>query len=174
MNPNAVVENEVENDEQESGILVKSLKKSIEDPFSGKKIVAEGEYSLPLASSLEDAEKLVAGNVEDLLFWFNFGRKTAARAQVAAMLSGFDSGDEKINDLYKSFTSAMNSILGEKATPEKRELTKQFILSQDQFSPLKSALENWKPGSVSVDFSQVELKKPSGKKGRPAAEAAAG
>jgi len=118
---------------------------------------------------LRKQTQITGGKVEDLLFWFNYGRKVAARAQVNAAL-GFDLGDEKLNDLFKSFQNAMSNMVTDKTTPEKREKIKNFILDEDKFEPLRSHLADWKPEGVTVDFSSVEIKKPSGQKGRPKKE----
>ena len=170
MNPQTANENlnEVEATENE-GVLSASVTKKITDPFTNKEIKAKGNYSLPLATSLETLNSLSGGKIEETIFWFNYGRKVAARAQVAAKLD-FDLGSDSLNASFKSFTVAMAQILGKDASEERQKLTKDFILSQPQFSALSEALKNYSQGDVNVDFSSEELKKPSGKRGRPGSE----
>lgn len=164
MNP--VQSQEVKN--EVAGTYAGKVSTTVVDPFTGKKLKAIGEYSLPQATDSESLDSLSKGDISEVIFWYNFGRKVAARAQVAAKL-GFDLGSPELNDLFSSFMGAMDQLVGKDGTQEQRDAFKGFVLAQAKFKPLAEALENYTPGSVNVDFATEELKKPSGKKGRPAA-----
>jgi len=149
--------------------------KKVTDPF-GKQVVRQGTFSLPLATDSSDAYQLCGGSEEDVVFWFNHGRKLQARMQLNASLD-LDLGSKQLNDDYKSFENAMEQIGVTKDTPkEEREQVQAFILKQPKFEGIRAKWAEIQQngfGPVHLDFSEVELKKPSGKRGRPAAEEAA-
>lgn len=159
-----------ESETETANIAKGSGNKKLMDPF-GKETLRKGTFSLPLAVDSSDAYQMCGGNESDVVFWFNFGRKLAARNQMNAALE-LDLGSKQLNDDYKSFENAMSEIGVTKDTPaEEREQIQKFILKQPKFAGILAKWDDIKTngfGAVHLDFSQVELKKPSGKRGRPA------
>lgn len=173
MNPN-VVEN------TDPSKFLNTVKSKVKNPFTGKTIVREGMYELPIAHGDIATAYAICGNREDeVIFWFNHGRKTQARLQANQALD-FDLGSDELNELFDSFTEAMESILPKDADEAKRKRVKDFILSEDKFQPLVSALETLEKsgletvtlvfGSPDADGKikdgETELKKPTGVRGR--------
>jgi len=152
-----------------------AVSKKVDNPFTGDEIVRKGIYDLQAALKIEDAYALVGGNESEVLFWFNHGRRTQAKQQMLGLLD-FDLGDEKLNDLFKSFRSAMNNIVTKDTSAERREAIQKFILSEDKFEPIREKLDAMKAqgiedvkvtfSTVNPDENEVELRKPTGKKGR--------
>ena len=146
--------------------------KKVTDPF-GKEIKRKGTFSLPLAQNFDEAMQLSKGSEDDLIFWYNHGRKLQARIQLNSSLD-VDLGSKQLNDDYKSFENAMEQIGVTKDTPkEERDEIQAWVLKQKKFEGIRakwSEIQQNGFGPVHLDFSEVELKKPSGKRGRPAAE----
>ena len=159
-----------------AGIYGGKVKKNVKDPFGTDPIERVGKFSLPLATNLPEALEMVKNSADDVVFWFNHGRKLQARMQLNASLD-LDLGSKQLNDDYKSFENAMEQIGVTKDTPkEEREQVQAFILKQPKFEGIRAKWAEIQQngfGPVHLDFSEVELKKPSGKRGRPAAEEAA-
>lgn len=170
MNPQQTDNQATDTPEVVTSPLVGKISSAVENPFTGKKQKMTGHYSLPLALNMDDLASLTKGNQDDVLFWFNHGRKMAARAQVAAKLD-FDLGNDDLNDLYRSFKNALNNMVDDKTPEPKRKRVIDFILGEDKFADLKTAMDSWKPEDITIDFSSTELRKPSGKRGRPGAKA---
>lgn len=172
-----------------------TVSKKVDNPFTGDEIVRKGIYDLQAAQNIEQAYELVGQDEKEVLFWFNHGRRTQAKQQMLGLLD-FDLGDEKLNDLFKSFRNAMNNIVTKDTSAERREAIQKFILSEDKFEPIREKLdamkaqgiedvkiqfasptipvedENGNPvivnGKVQVKVAEneIELRKPTGKKGR--------
>ena len=176
MNPNVdeteLISPEVEGESETANNYSGKGNKKVTDPF-GKQVVRQGTFSLPLAQNFDEAMQLSKGSEDDLIFWYNHGRKLQARMQLNASLD-LDLGSKQLNDDYKSFENAMEQIGVTKDTPEEeRKQVREFILKQPKFAGIRAKwdeIENKGFGPVHLDFSDVELKKPSGKRGRPAAE----
>ena len=149
--------------ETESGIYSGKVSTKVIHPVDQKEIKVTGDFKLPLATNLNEALEMVGSNDQDVVFWFNYGRKNAARIAVAQSL-GMDLGSDEMNDLLKSFTTAMGSF-GDNLSEARKTKIKEFILSEEKFAPLRDIMGNWSPDHKSVDFSVVELKRPSSKRG---------
>jgi hypothetical protein len=160
MNPN-----QTDNEDNMTNPFIGLVSSKTLNLFTGQKEELKGKYSLPLATDLQSLNSLVQGNESDILFWINFGRKVAARSQDNARLE-FDLGSDELNDKYSAFDSALKSMVDDKTTPERRQRVIDFILGEPKFAELKDALANREIGEIFVDFAEVELKKPSGKRGR--------
>ena len=137
----------------------------VKNPITGEEITREAEYSLPIIQNLDEAHAIL-GTEQELLYWVNYGRKVAARAQVFAALGGLDLGDPQITDLYKSFTAAMDQ-LGKDMEPERLKMIRDMVLSEKKYAPLKKSMDEFSPEKLVVDFAQTEIKKSSGKRGAP-------
>jgi len=187
---------EVKTDEAKAAQLdpnkfVGRVSKKEDNPFTGTKIVYEGEYALDLASKFEDPEKgydaalaMCGGNLKDLLFWFDHGRKTQARTQATLDLGlefTSDKEDEEENkkevdeldNLYRAFSNALDNMVTKDTPKEKRKRVIDFILGEDKFEPIRNKLNNIQdPEPKFTSFGaneskgEVKLKKPSGIKGR--------
>lgn len=135
----------------------------VTNPISGEEIKVTGDFILPLAQNADDALNMVGSKEEDLVFWFNFGRKAAAR-QVVAKSLGMDFGTEEKNDLFKSFDAAISAV--RKGMSEARiKALQDFILSEEKYAPIREDLMNWTPDHKTFDFSKIELEKPDSKRG---------
>jgi hypothetical protein len=182
MNPNVTANEVSETVQNDPTKIVGVVTRKVKNPFDGTMIERKANFELPAAYG-DDPNVIMAivgQKWEEIIFWFNHGRKVAARQQLNQMLA-FDLGSDELNDLYDSFNDAMDSLLTKDATPEKRKRIKDFILSEDKFAILKIALDdvqekgidelNVKFGSPDatgkVAEGETELKKPSGKKGAP-------
>lgn len=176
MNPNVSTEMTPVDPTKITGKVTKKVK----NPFTGKTITREGVYELPAAhGDITSAFALVGNREDEVLFWFNQGRKNQARLQVNQALD-FDLGSDELNELFDSFTDAMDALLPKDADEKKRKRVKDFILSEEKFEPLVSALESLeKSGLESVNIlfgspdadgkvsdGETELKKPTGVRGR--------
>ena len=166
VNP-AVAESE---DQETANLYTGKVSTKVINPFNGKEQKVTGDFKLPLATSGEEALNMVAGSESDLVFWYNLGRKAAARAAVQAKL-GIDLGSDEKNELLKSFTAAMDSMSSEGMSAERKKRIQDFILSEEKFEPIREDVTNWTPEHQSIDFAVVELKKPDSKRG-PKAKAA--
>lgn len=150
----------------EPGIYRGRTKTDVVDPFSKdskEKIEREGYYEIPIATNLDQANSIVKGNEQELLFWFNYGRKVQARAQMTQSLK-VDLGDD-----HKSFENALKNMVDENTPPERVERVKQFILGEPKFAALREKMEQARKegfGTIFLDFSKEELKKPTGVRGR--------
>jgi len=149
--------------EVESGIYSGKVSTKVIHPVDQVEVKVTGDFKLPLASDLNEALTMVGGNDSDVVFWFNYGRKMQARIQVGQSL-GMDLGSDELNELLKSFNTAMGSF-GTNLSDARKNKIKDFILSEEKFAPLRDLMDTWTPEHKSVDFSSVELKKPSGKRG---------
>lgn len=169
--------------------LTGPVSKNVDNPFTGEEIKRKGTYELEAAQTIEQAYSLVGQNEKDVLFWFNHGRRVQAKQQMLSYLD-FDLGDEKLNDLFKSFRSAMNNIVTKDTPVKRREAVQEFILSEDKFEPIREKLaemkasgiedvkvkfasatlpiedENGKVTGFKVAEGETLLRKPTGKKGR--------
>lgn len=165
-----------------------------EDNFfkKGEKIVFVGEYAVPLAykpgddphSALNRATAMVNGKLEDVLFWFDYGRKVAARTQATLGLGlefTSDKEDEKeaedeieqLEDLARSFKNAMSNMITESTSEERKNAIMNFILSEEKFAPIRDKMEVIKnPAPKFFDFGSEKLKKPTGVRGRRKADPA--
>ena len=146
------------------GIYLGKVTTKTKHPITQEDLKVTGDFKLPMATSGSEALNMVGGSEDDLVFWFNFGRKVAARTVVTQSL-GLDFGTEELNDLVKSFSAAMSAMSSDGMSEERKKKIKDFILSEDKFAPIREVLSGWTPDHKSVDFSVVELKKPSGKRG---------
>lgn len=136
----------------------------VTNPFTRKEVKVTADFKLPQAKSGEQALNMVNGSEDDLVFWFNMGRRLVAR-QIVGQSLGFDLGSDDLNNLYKSFDSAMASMYSEGMSEERVKKIRDFILGEEKFAPLRDKLTSWTPEHQTFDFSQIELKKPSGKRG---------
>ena len=167
------------------------VKRKVENPFTGEEITRIGTYTLDAATDLDSALAIVGQKESEVIFWFNYGRKLQAKAQMFNSL-GFDLGSDELNELFGSFKRAMSGMLDalpKDATKEqkdklaaKRERIQKFILSEEKFEPIREKLtELEKAGleSISIKFGnpdadgkvpdgEMALNKPSGKRGRKA------
>ena len=138
--------------------------KKVED-LNGKMIEVEGSYILPLATTLNEASAMVKDNESDLLFWFNHGRKIQARAQVAATL-GMEFETEELEDRDKQFKNALKNMVEEDTPEADKAEARKFLLSLPKFKDLAETYKTFSPDPKNIDFGQVELKRPSGVRGR--------
>jgi hypothetical protein len=152
-----------------SDLETKTIKRTVTNPFTGKDITRQSVYNLPKATDIQSANAICGHREDELIFWFNYGRSQAARNQVFASLE-FDFGDENLNKLYKSFESAVNQMAEKDDSDERREELRQMVLNVKKFTVLREKMaEISKDGLAEtvVNFdSEVELKKPSGIRGR--------
>jgi hypothetical protein len=157
--------NEVDTGKSYSG----SGNKKILNPFTGKEETREGSFSLPLYESKEELESALSP--EDIVFWTNAGRKYQARLQMYAALDA-TLDNEALNEDYQAFMGAYGNMVNDQTPEERKEVIRQFILSEPKFDALKGALAELKQRGgfppVNIDFGQVELKKPSGVRGKRA------
>lgn len=160
--------------------ITKTVTKKVKNPFTGKTITREGIFELPAAHGDIASAYALCGNREDeVIFWFNQGRLNQARLQMNQALD-FDLGSDTLNELFDSFQDAMDALLPKEADEKKRKRVKDFILSEEKFQPLVSALETLEKSgleSIAVTFGspdangkinegETELKKPTGVRGR--------
>ena len=157
-------ETEENQDQETSSLYTGKVSTKVTNPFNGKEVKVTGDFKLPLATSMEEALHMVGDIDDDVVFWFNLGRKAAARAAVSAKL-GIDLGSDEKNELLKSFTAAMDSMSSDNMSPERKKRIQDFILSEEKFQPIREEVQNWTPEHQSIDFAVVELKKPDSKRG---------
>lgn len=147
----------------ESSVYTGKVSTKVTNPVTGEEVKVTGDFILPLAKTGEDALNMVQGKDEDLVFWFNLGRKLIARSIVSRSL-GLDFGTEEKNDLFKSFDAAISAV--RKGMSEARiKALQDFILSEEKYAPIREPLLKWTPDHKTFDFSKIELEKPSGKRG---------
>src|SRR5436305_5751921 len=79
MNPQVT---ETENTSTNERVYTKTVKSKVENPITGKKIEAEGTFTLPLAVTLDDMLAMEKQKESEVAFWYNYGRQVAARSQV--------------------------------------------------------------------------------------------
>lgn len=146
------------------------------DGKKGEKVAKKTASSIEQAYSLVGSDEKeilrlinLAFDVEsvqdDLTFWANQGRKNAARQQTNLAID-FDLGSEDLNDLLNAYNNAMKNLNDDKTTEEEYEANKKFVLSGKKFAPLKEVLANIKMDDLVMDFSEIELRKPTGVRGK--------
>lgn len=147
----------------------------VKNPFTGKEITKKATYKLPVLQDLTEATSQFGMSEREIMYWLNYGLRTAARAQVFASLSGLDLGDEKVNELFKAFNQAMDSMSSPDMSAERKQKIQDFVLSEPKFEPLKeplAALAKDSETPIEYEFKGIsDIKKSSGKKGRPAGSA---
>jgi len=157
-----------------AGIYGGKVKKNVKDPFGTDPIERVGKFSLPLATNLPEALEMVKNSADDVVFWFNHGRKQQARVYATSKLD-FDLGSKEMNDLFDQYNQALESMQSKDDTKERQEQIKMFVLSIPKFKDLSAKLDEVRAGGglkeVDIDFSQTELVKPSGIRGRRKATA---
>lgn len=160
-----------------AGVYGGKVKKNVKDPFGTDPIERVGKFSLPLATSLPEALEMVKNSAEDVVFWFNHGRKLQARVYATSKLD-FDLGSKEMNDLFDQYNQALESMQSKDDTKERQEQIKQFVLSIPKFKELSAKLDEVRAGGglreVDINFAETELIKPSGIRGRRKATTATG
>jgi hypothetical protein len=170
---------EQETEETSQGVYKGKGNKKVLNPFTGKEEMREGSFSLPLATDEDHAKQLVKQSGEDVVFWFNQGRKAQARIQMYSLFEDIF-GDEKLNEDYASFILAYEQVVTEKTSDERKAKVREFLLGEEKFEQLKAKLAELETAGglkpVFIDYATEELKKPSGVRGKraKAVEATAG
>ena len=154
------------------GKAVGKVTKKVED-LNGKMIEVEGTYTLPLATNMNEALSMVKNSEDDFVFWFNHGRKVQARAQVAATL-GMEFETEELEDRDKQFKNALKNMVEEDTPDADKAEARKFLLSLPKFKDLAETYKTFSPDPKNIDFGSVELKRPSGVRGRRKKEEAEG
>jgi len=168
MNPSNVTENPAEQEQEDNSALAENtykVSRTVKDANGERK--AEATYHLPVAKTLEEMNSYAGGLNEEILYWFNFGRKVAARQQVFMALNN-QFPDEKINDLNKAFVEARDQMLLGSKDPVKIKRYTDFILGEDQYAPLVAAMKERDENKNNLphfDFSIESIKKPGDKPG---------
>lgn len=150
-------------------LFTASVSRKIKD-VDGKEIERKGKMDLPLAVDQVTALAISDNKEDELVFWFNHGRKLHAAAVVRARLD-FTLGSKELDTLYEQYNDAINAQLEEKATAEEREFVTNFVKKIKKFQPMLERLEAMKSSGVEelyVDFRTEKLERPSGVKGRKA------
>lgn len=146
----------------------KTVKRTVEHPFSGKEIERTANYTLPLATDLNSASSIAGGKEEELVFWFNYGRRIAAHNQAIASLA-FDMGSDELNQLKSSLDNAMKNLVGKDTSDDDKKRYRDFFLSEKKFAPLRDKLNQIEAegfGDKDIDYSTVTLEHPSFTRGR--------
>lgn len=164
MNPTNVAEQEVDQEKDEASSLPENtFKVSRTIKEGGEERKAEGTYHLPLAKNFVEMQNISA-NEDEAVYWFNFGRKSAARQQVFMALAN-PYADDKINELNKAFNEAVDQMLAGSNDPVKKKRYTDYILGEEQFAPLVAAMKESKDAKPHFDFSTIEIKRPGDKPG---------
>lgn len=168
-----------------------TVKRKVENPFTGEDITREGKFSMDAAQDMDSALAICGQKESEVIFWFNLGRKLQAKSQMFNSL-GFDLGSDDLNDLFGAFKRAMAGmlpVLPKDATKEmkeklneKRARIQKFILEEEKFEPIREKLTELETAgleSITIKFGnpdaegkvpdgEMALNKPSGKRGRKA------
>jgi hypothetical protein len=169
MNPTNVAEQEEVDQDSSQELPENTFKvtRTVKDANGERK--ASATYHLPIAKTLADADKFSGSDDQELVYWYNLGRKVAARQQVFMALNN-QFADEKINELNKAFVEAVDQMLAGKEDAAKRKRYTEYILGEEQYAPLVQAMKD-RDTNKSIphfDFGTQEIKKPGDKPGRPA------
>ena len=151
------------------GIYKNQVRKNVDNPFTGKKVEMTGTYQLPIAQNLNEINSMTKGDEQEITFWFNYGRKVAAKNQALAALD-FGLETEDLNDLHSQFKNALRNMVDETTPDDRRKVVIDFILGVPKYQKLKTALDELqKTGMepIALDFGgKDELRKPTGVRGR--------
>lgn len=168
MNPTNVAEQEVDQDQDSSqGELPENtfrVTRTVKDANGERK--ASATYHLPIAKTLADADKFSGSDDSELVYWYNLGRKVAARQQVFMALNN-QFADEKINELNKAYVEAIDQMLAGSEDPAKRKRYTEYLLGEEQYAPLVAAMKDRETNKSipHFDFGTQEIKKPGDKPG---------